>query len=422
MFSNDFTILYISTAIFILAVLHIFLTKKILHLAHYFQKKLVLSNLLHFLGEVEVVFGFWAFILIILIASLRGIDSSVNYLDSLNFTEAAFVFVIMCMSATRPIISFSTSCIQFFAHILPFHKRFSFYLITLILGPLLGSLITEPAAMTVVALLLKKEFYDKSMSRKFMYATLGLLFVNISIGGTLTNFAAPPVLMVSKAWDWSTPYMLQHFGWKSAISIVIGTFLTAFFFRKDITQQDISKNKNTSPTPPWLIISHIFFILLCVLYHKYIAFFIALFLLFIGWHKVTKHYQEELKIRETLLVGFFLAGLVALGSLQGWWLKPLLFGLNDTVLFFSSLVLTAFIDNAALTYLGTLVPNLSEAAKQALVGGAVIGGGLTVIANAPNPAGFGILNKSFGNEGISPLGLFLGALPYTVLAVVVFLL
>jgi di/tricarboxylate transporter len=77
-------------------------------------------------------------------------------------------------------------------------------------------------------------------------------------------------------------------------------------------------------------------------------------------------------------------------------------------------VLTAFNDNAAITYLSTLVPNMTDGMKHAIVAGAVTGGGLTVIANAPNPAGQAILNKYF-EEGISPLGLFLGALVPTVI-------
>lgn len=421
MFQNDNPILFIATTLFFIAVVHTFLTKPILHLAHKYNKNLLLSQFLHYIGEVEVVFGFWAFVLIVFISSLRGMESSIAYLNSMNFTEALFVFVIMSMCATRPIISFATNAILFFATILPLPKRISFYFIALSFGTLLGSFITEPAAMTIVALLLKKEFFDKNMSNKFKYATIGLLFVNISIGGTLTNFAAPPVLMVAKAWNWSTPYMMLHFGWKACVAVLISTTLTTFFFKKDILSTTLTKEPPKIKIPFWLIASHIIFICFCIIYHKYIAFFLPLFLLFIGWHNVTRHYQEELKIRESLLVGFFLAGLVVLGSLQGWWLKPLLFGLNDTVLFFSAMTLTAFTDNAAITYLGTLVPNLTPSAKYALVSGAVAGGGLTVIANAPNPAGFGILSKTFGAEGISSLRLLLGALPFTIIAALAFL-
>lgn len=45
--------------------------------------------------------------------------------------------------------------------------------------------------------------------------------------------------------------------------------------------------------------------------------------------------------------------------------------------------------------------------KYAVVAGAVTGGGLTVIANAPNPAGMTILKPCFKDEAVSPLGLFL---------------
>ena len=152
------------------------------------------------------------------------------------------------------------------------------------------------------------------------------------------------------------------------------------------------------------------------------VFFLALFLFFVGWCVVTQEYQDNLKIKESLLVGFFLGGLVTLGSLQGWWLQPLLSKMGDITLFFGATGLTAITDNAALTYLGSLVDGLTDTAKYMLVAGAVTGGGLTVIANAPNPAGYGILSPSFGENGISPIKLLLGALPYTGISVLCFLL
>jgi hypothetical protein len=82
--------------------------------------------------------------------------------------------------------------------------------------------------------------------------------------------------------------------------------------------------------------------------------------------------------------------------------------------------LTAFNDNAAITYLSTLVPGLTEGTKFAIVAGAVTGGGLTVIANAPNPAGQSILARFFPT-GISPMGLLLGALPATIVMALCFL-
>ena len=52
--------------------------------------------------------------------------------------------------------------------------------------------------MTLLAIVLKRRYFDQGVSPRLAYATLGLLFVNVSIGGTLTHFAAPPVLMVAK--------------------------------------------------------------------------------------------------------------------------------------------------------------------------------------------------------------------------------
>ncbi|MFR4417929.1 MAG: putative Na+/H+ antiporter [Akkermansia sp.] len=103
------------------------------------------------------------------------------------------------------------------------------------------------------------------------------------------------------------------------------------------------------------------------------------------------------------MVGFFLAGLVILGGVQAWWLEPVLTRLGDYAMVGATL-LTAFNDNAAVTFLASTVPNLPEAVKYSVVAGAVTGGGLTVIANAPNPAGQAILGKYF--KGINPLWLF----------------
>ena len=47
---------------------------------------------------------------------------------------------------------------------------------------------------------------------------------------------------------------------------------------------------------------------------------------------------------------------------------------------------------------------------------AVVGGGLTIIANAPNPAGYAILRDHFPGEGLEPLVLFAYALIPTLIA------
>jgi Na+/H+ antiporter NhaD/arsenite permease-like protein len=113
--------------------------------------------------------------------------------------------------------------------------------------------------------------------------------------------------------------------------------------------------------------------------------------------------------------------LVVLGGMQRWWLQPIVSSLAPTALFFSAMGLTAITDNAALTYLGSLIVGIPDASKYMLVAGAVAGGGLTVIANAPNPAGVALLKSGFEDGSIGAGGLFFGALLPTAVAALFFL-
>ena len=412
----------LASVFFGLAVLHTFSVKRFAHWAHQCPEGSVKENVLHFLAETEVVFGLWAAALFLGLAAIEGsVHEAVVYIEGLNFTEPKFVLVVMVVAATRPVVKLAEWFILTVSRLIPLKEGVSFYLAALVLGPLLGSFITEPAAMTLVALVLKRRYFDRGISSKLAYATLGLLFVNISVGGTLTHFAAPPVLMVAAKWNWDTAYMFTHFGWRAASSCLVSTVVMTLVFRKELAT--VTFEKDTSDrVPPWLTSIHVVFLALVVGFAHYPDVFFGVFVLFLGVVTATREYQDELKLREGLLVGFFLAGLVTLGSLQAYWLKPLIQSLGGSALFYGATALTAFTDNAALTYLGSLVEGISEELKYALVAGAVTGGGLTVIANAPNPAGVGILQdaKVFKEEGISPLGLFAGALMPTGVAIVFF--
>ncbi|WP_417335619.1 putative Na+/H+ antiporter [Halobacteriovorax marinus] len=425
---NPTNVQLVGTILFVCAVLHTFLVSKFEHLAHKYPKGSMGENIFHFLGEVEAVFGMWAAILIGYMSVTQGlmvfgedghtvVGGAIKYLEGLNYTEPAFVFVIMCIAGTRPVILFAEKIILGLSKVLPLPGKMAFYVSALVIGPLLGSFITEPAAMTVTALILLQYFYSNEMSHKFKYATLGLLFVNISIGGTLSHFAAPPVLMVAGKWHWGFMHMITHFGYKSTVAILISTAVVVAIFRKELAGSlEVKEAQENALVPTWwMTLTHLIFMGLVVYTAHHMVFFLGLFLFFLGFATITQQYQDAIKLKESLLVGFFLAGLVTLGAQQAWWLQPVLGKMNDIVLFFGATALTAITDNAALTYLGSLV-ELTDSAKYNLVAGAVAGGGLTVIANAPNPAGFGILKGSFGKEGISPLGLLLGAIGPTLIA------
>jgi hypothetical protein len=536
----------IATLIFFLAIIHTFLTSKFLAVSHKWENehknKITKgqagkysvshgSKLFHFLGEVEAVFGIWAAALVVAIIGFYDWSTVVNYIShTVNFTEAMFVVVIMTLASTRPILKLTEFFMWKFANL--FGGTLTAWWFTILtIGPILGSLITEPAAMTISALLLSSKFYALEPNEKFKYATIGLLFVNISVGGTFTHFAAPPVLMVAGQWDWGMVHMIQHFGWKAGLGILLANSLYYLIFRLELKQlqekfamftlkdkiqkkymrqkdleaefdklenvlgdqlgfaneferrsqkmkKDIGKiivdrhraafasegidinlareayeqrfdeiqrreMRKTIPglmpeherpiildpewdnrdddVPPWIMIVHVLFMIWTIYNAHHPALFIPGLLFFIGFSQVTTPYQNKIDLKPPLLVGFFLGGLVIHGGVQGWWIEPVLGNLNATLLLFSATILTAFNDNAAITFLSTLVPGFTDSLKYSVVAGAVAGGGLTVIANAPNPAGQAILKKHFGN-GISPGKLLLSALIPTIIMILCFLI
>jgi len=435
----------VATLLFFGAVLHTFFTHKFRRFAHHLEDKykgelpaegtqhratlgVMIARLLHFLGEVEAVFGIWVLPLVLAMALRCGHANTVDYLNQkVSYHEPLFVVVIMTLSATQPVLRLAEQCLRAMARLAGGGVA-AWWFSILTFGPLLGSFITEPAAMTISASLLARQFYAIGPCRPLAYATLGLLFVNVSIGGVLTHFAAPPVLMVAGPWKWGTLHMLSHFGWKAILSVIVSNLAYFLYFRKEFArlgERAAASSKGLRheavSMPGWVTAGHLLFMFLAVIYAHQPVMLVGSFLFFLAFYEVTKDYQSELQLRPAILVGFFLAGLVIHGGLQKWWIAPVLGSLGETSLMLTSVVLTSFNDNAAITYLSTLVPDLSDAMKHAVVAGAVAGGGLTVIANAPNPAGQAILGRFFP-DGVAPLGLFLGAFAPTVVCTACFLL
>ena len=414
---NPVPIEIIGAVLFGIALIHTFSTKFFERLAHAHPAH---AGIWHFLGEVEVVFGFWAMILIVAMLAIDGKPTAIAYLDQQSFTEPMFVFAIMVISGSRPILQFAMLCVKILARLIPWPDGKSFYFVTLSFVPLLGSFITEPAAMTLAGLILLERFYSRGISVRLKYVTLGVLFVNISIGGTMTSFAAPPVLMVASKWGWDTVFMFTTFGWKAALAVVINALAATFLFQRELSKIKNQGNGPSAVVPVPVVLVHLCFLIGVVIFAHHPVVFIGLLLFFLGFTQAYERYQDRLILREGLLVAFFLAGLIVLGGQQKWWLQPMLAGMDSTALFFGATLLTAITDNAALTYLGSLLEGTSPEFRYSLVAGAVTGGGLTVIANAPNPAGFAILKGSFKDESIHPLGLLAAALPPTLIAILAF--
>ncbi len=414
----------VAALLFALALVHTFTAPHFERLAHRFPRH---AGALHFLGEVEAVFGLWAIVLIAAMAVVEGGPQAVAYAESRNYTEPLFVFVVMVIAASRPILHTVEAAVRQAARWLPLPRPIAAAWLGLAAVPLLGSLITEPAAMTIAALMLAPQIFRPAVPERLKYFALGVLLVNVSIGGTLTAYAAPPVLMVAKTWGWDSAFMLAHFGWKAALAVLVNATLATWALRRHLPHADAPATAAaaaTRPPVPWpLTLLHIALLAGVIAAAHHPVLFLALFLLFLGLAHAYRPHQDRLVLREGLMVGFFLAGLVVLGGLQQWWLRPLVEGMEPLALFFGALALTAVTDNAALTYLGSLIEGLSADARYLLVAGAVAGGGLTVIANAPNPAGVALLKGGFRGQSVGAAALLGGAaVPTAVAAAALWLL
>ena len=432
-----------ATLVFFAAVTHAFLCPAIAKRAHRAEKLGGIKGAaLHLLGEVEAVFGLWAFVLFVLMVCWpgKGWEFAARYVETgeyvaaatagpSKFVEPLFVFVIMVMAASKPVMSLAAGLLgrvgRFFGGSPTAH-----WFVVLTLAPLLGSLITEPAAMTIGAMLLSAQFYRLKPSEPLRYATLALLFVNVSVGGSLTHFAAPPVVMVAARWGWGLKDVFGHFGVAALVSILLSNLAYLVWFRRELAALPAAEEKASAepPMPAWLVVFHLGCMVWTVLMlteHRPVL-MLGGFLVFLAFTAATSRWQPAPGLRGPALVGFFLAGLVVLGGVQGWWISPVLGRMGEGALLAVSTVLTAFNDNAAVTYLASQVPALAApgpetaALRHAVLAGALAGGGLTVIANAPNPAGQSILAPWFP-EGVSAWRLFLWALVPTGLALGAFI-
>lgn len=415
----------IATFCFVCALIQSLNARRILDLSDELkEKRPYISRFLHFAGEPEIVMGLWAAVFLFALMVLWGFEAGLQWMDNRVFSEVIFIFVIMVLASTRPITDFAESIISKLANIMPVAPHLRMYFSIMLIGPLLGSLITEPAAMTISALLLKDAIFKPLRTKitdKFFYTTLAALFVNVSVGGTLTHFSAPPVLMIARVWEWDTPFMFMNFGWKALLAVLLNTGIATWINREKLkstvsTVIPVEKKK----APFWITMVHLVFVTFCVLAVHHPAFVVGLFLFFLGFYNITREEQSEVKIEESLLVGFFLGGLLILTAKQGWWLKPILASIQDLPLYIGTLALAPVTDNAAITSLASQVETLTDHSKYLIVAAAVVGGGMTIIANAPNPAGFTLLREFCPGRNLKPLQLFLRASVPTLLTALIF--
>ena len=247
---------------------------------------------------------------------------------------------------------------------------------------------------------------------------VGLARINLASGELILSEIAPGLLLVAHGWAWDNAYMFHTFGVKALVAVIVNAAIVTMMFKKQLPIAATSQSKND--VPALIIAIHLFFLIGIVIFAHHPVVFMGLLLFFLGYTQAYAKYQSPLLLKQALMVSFFLAGLVVLGGLQEWWLEPIVKGMNAQWLFYGSVALTSIADNAAIAYLGSLVQGTTEAFKYALVSGVLAGGGLTVIANAPNPAGAALLKEHFPNEAISALSLLIAALVPTLVAILAF--
>lgn len=367
-------------------------------------------NLLYFCGEVEVVFGVWCLVIFVAAGFRYGWDAVAAYIGSYDYSEAVYVAVALAMASTYPIMRFADKVLSGLAQ-LGGGTPLAWWALMLTIGPLLGSLIKESVAMTMVALLLGRHFFACRPSKPLAYATLGLLFTNISVSGLFTNFASSAIVILGAAWKWDTAYMWHTFGWKGIAGIAASNLVYFGLFHKELRQLKIPKieEDRKKEVPFWVTALHLAFLALITLSSSYAAIVLGGFVLYLGVYQATSAYQKFMDLREPLLIGFFLSSLILISGLQIWWIEPVVEGLPEHGLYVASLLLSAFTHNASNTLLYSHLPHLTDQVKYLLVSAALVGGGMTVMANGPNLMACSLLNKYF-DQDISFVWLLLSAL------------
>lgn len=295
----------VATLLFSVAVLHTFSVPFFARLAH---RNGPHAGVWHLLSEVEAVFGVWAFVLIACMALMAGTDRAVQYMDTRNFTEPLFVFAIMVVASSRPILELVGSVVRLLAAMVPIRRELATFFIVMSIVPLGGSFITEPAAMTLAAILLRDGYFRCSGRAGFKYMTLGVLFVNVSIGGVLTSYAAPPVLMVAATFGWDTAYMATHFGWRAAVAVFLNAGVLTMLCRQALLEGAVGTGAGVNasgdasekrpPVPAPVTLMHLAFLVGIVLTAHHPAVFLGMLMMFIGFAHAYQRHQSRLMIRK----------------------------------------------------------------------------------------------------------------------------
>ena len=390
------------------------------------RKSDFLSEIWYFLGEVEIIFGLWCIPLFLALTYTHGWLTVTNYVNSRDYGEAIYIIVVLAFASTYPIIRLAEKGLGKLAA-LGGGSPLAWWVVLLSVGTLLGALIKETVAMTILAVLIGRHFFVQGPSSKLAYATLALACVNISAAGMLTSFGSSSTYIVAKAWGWDTSYMFAHFGWKALLGIVLANLTYYGFFKEEFKKMAVVKKHHFElvdlplETPLWISWVHILFLIWLIYNGQTPLIAAGSFILFLGFYRATVPYQSYMDLRQPLLVGFFIASLIVMSGLQVWWIVPIIESLTAGSALLVSLAISAVTHNASSTLLYAQIPHLSDTLKYVLFTGTAAAGGLTIMANGPNLIAYSILERFF-NYNVSFVRFFLFALIPTLIVVLCLML
>ncbi|WP_213357473.1 putative Na+/H+ antiporter [Chlamydiifrater phoenicopteri] len=418
--------------IFSLSLVHMFLTPYFYKVCeNYAHKKMVypeqrekygvLSELFKILSRVELVFILWSAPLFFWFLITEGTRLSIAYFSSRNYIFPFFVVVIVLFIESRPIVYLGERLLSKIAN---FGKKSpaAWWWTILLVSPFITPLIKETGTMVLACVLLVAKFFPFSPSKKFSYATAGLLFSNVSIGGMLFPITSRAVFLINSKLRWSAVFVLKYFSWKAFLAILVSTTIYYLIFRKEFQAfpSTIPSRKTSEAVPWWVVVVHILFLVAVIFVRHIPVILVGVVLTFLGFRALTIMYQSPISFTKVGMVGLFFSGLILFGDLQEWWVLALMEKVSYEGHMIISFIMSMFLDNALVNYLIFKLPSANDCYHYLAISGAMSAGGLTLMANVPNIIGYLLLRPSFKVRSVSLVWLFVAALPPAVISALIF--
>ncbi|WP_348663117.1 putative Na+/H+ antiporter [Chlamydia vaughanii] len=386
------------------------------------KKYLWLSEFYRLVSRVELVFVLWAAPLFLWFLYSEGYKVTMGYFNSRNYVFSLFIVIMLILLESRPIVYFSERIFSNIAKIGRQSPRCWWWTL-MIACPLSSIFLKETGAMIIAATLLARNFYKFSPSPRFAYATMGLLFSNISIGGLTSGLSSRALFIILPSVRWGNSFILKYFCWKSIIAMLISTTIYYLIFRKEF---DNFPKVVTNPSmmnervPKWIICVHIILVGSVIFARSIPLLMAAILIFYLGFQKFTIFYQHSIRTAKVCFVGLFYAGLVIFGELQEWWVLEIMHRMSDFGYLITSYTLSIFLDNALVNYLVHNLPVATDCFLYLVIAGCMSAGGLTIISNMPNIVGYLIIRPTFPSSSVSLGWLFLSALGPSIISLMTF--